>query len=125
MEHLDHPYPPPPNQGWKKWRVFPFRATSSLIFGGRGSGGGGVLFHFIPSEIGILDSGTLRPSLPQIKDDKIARFFPSRDFLVDFCGGGGFLFHVIPSSSPRSALPKRQGVPPPDPYRMRNYAKQV
>ena len=32
---------------------------------------------------------------PQIKDGKMARFCPSRRFILDFGGGEGLLFHFI------------------------------
>ena len=37
------------------------------------------------------------PSPPQIKDGKMARFCPSRGFILDLGGGGGggLLFHFI------------------------------
>lgn len=40
------------------------------------------------------------PSLPKIKDEKTARFCPSRGFVLDLGGGGGeggLLFHFIVS----------------------------
>ena len=51
MENLDLPYPTPasPKSRTGKWRVFAPRAASSLILGGGGDGG--LLFHFILSEI--------------------------------------------------------------------------
>ena len=35
------------------------------------------------------------PPPPQIKDGKIARFCPSRAFILDLGGDGGLLFHFI------------------------------
>ena len=35
------------------------------------------------------------PSPPQIKDGKMARFYPSRAFILDLGGDGGLLFHFI------------------------------
>ena len=40
----------------------------------------------------------LDPPSPQIKDGKMARFYPSRGFILDLGGGGGdggLLFHFI------------------------------
>ena len=64
------------------------------------------MFHFILSKIAILDkvNGKFKidPSpTPKIKDGKMARFCPSRGFILDCCGGGGgggdgcLLFHFI------------------------------
>ena len=38
---------------------------------------------------------TLDPPLPQIKDGKMARFCPSRGYILDLGGDGGLLFHFI------------------------------
>ena len=35
------------------------------------------------------------PPPPQIKDGKMARFCPSRGFILDLGGDGGLLFHFI------------------------------
>ena len=37
----------------------------------------------------------LDPPSPQIKDRKMARFCPSRYFILDLGGDGGLLFHFI------------------------------
>ena len=37
----------------------------------------------------------LDPPPPQIKDGKMARFCPSRGFILDLGGMGGLLFHFI------------------------------
>ena len=60
------------------------------------------VIHFFPHYPTILDkiNGKPRPLLaPQIKDGKVARFCPSRGFILDLGGGGGgdggLLFHFI------------------------------
>ena len=35
------------------------------------------------------------PPSPQIKDGKMARFCPSRGFILDLGGDGGLLFHLF------------------------------
>ena len=37
----------------------------------------------------------LDPPSPQIKDGKMARFYPSRGFILDLGGDRGLLFHFI------------------------------
>ena len=92
MKNLD---PPPPQiKDGKMVRFCPSRAFILDL----GGGGGGLLFHFILSKIAILDkiNGKPRPPPPpQIKDGKMARFCPSRAFILDLGGDGGLLFHFI------------------------------
>ena len=59
MENLEPPSPSKSRMG--KWRVLALRAASSLIWGD-----GGLLFHFILSQIAIVDkvNGKTRPPLP-------------------------------------------------------------
>ena len=80
MENLD---PPSPQiKDWKMARVCPSRGFI-LDLGGRGDGG--LLFRFILSKIAILDkiNGKPKPPSPANQDGKMARFCPSRGFILD------------------------------------------
>ena len=71
MENLEPPSPSKSRMG--KWRVLALRAASSLIWGD-----GGLLFHFILSQIAIVDkiNGKTRPPSPPIQGWKNGAFLP-------------------------------------------------
>ena len=90
MENLEPPSPSKSRMG--KWRVLALRAASSLIWGD-----GGLLFHFILSQIAIVDkiNGKTRPPLPPNSTMEKSRVFVLRAASSLTWGEGGLLFHSI------------------------------
>ena len=92
MENLEPP-PPPPNQGWENGAFLPF-ARLHPRFGGDG----GLLFHFILSQITIVDkiNGKPRPPPPPPNQGwKNGAFLPFARLHPWLGGDGGLLFHFI------------------------------
>ena len=85
MENLEPPSPSKSRMG--KWRVLALRAASSLIWGD-----GGLLFHFILSQIAIVDkiNGKTRPPLPPNSRMEKWRLFALRAASSLTWGGRGF-----------------------------------
>ena len=90
MEKLD-PSPLPQKSKIRKMRVFALRTASSLILGGLG---------LVAPFFSKIDPP---PPPPKIKDGKMARFCPSRGFMLDW-GEGGWVF-VVPFYSIQDCSP--------------------
>ena len=92
MENLDPPPPPPPKSRMGEWRVFAFRAASSLIWWGWRFA---VPFYFVQDS--ILDKINGKPSspLPPNQGWENGAFLPFARIILDLGGDGGLLFHFI------------------------------
>ena len=97
MEKLD-PSPLPQKSKIRKIRVFALRTASSLILGGLGL----VVPFYSVQDCNLgqskwkIQNRPPPPPPPKIKDGKMARFCPSRGFILDWGEGDGcLLFHFI------------------------------
>ena len=104
MEKLD-PSPLPQKSKIRKMRVFALRTASSLILGGLGL----VVPFYSVQDCNLgqtkwkIQNRPPPPPPPKIKDGKMARFCPSRGFILDW-GKGGWVF-VVPFYSIQDCSP--------------------